>query len=336
LLSYCKIIKYSLEIYAYKINLEPVKQNQILSKKSQNSSPQNPFKTLPPIICASTVTAFCMYPVDIIRALVMAQASGQRSSIGTLINNFYKTHGAIGFIKQGLGPEMARAIFSRVIKFWLQPMTHQFIFKKAEKNGSSISKGIAGALATIPEVLIISPFENLKLAQQLDKEKKFKNSKDVLTHLLSKRGVAGLYLGYFGMQIRQMLWTGTFFLTLDVFQKKTEKIAGGKKVYTDVIAGFAAGVSGTIMNCWTDVVRTVIQKQAIADTFDPSKPRQKFNISYLVSGITEVLNTTHNIYSNRGISGLYSGFLVKSLYLGGSGSFLAVLVPRFKKLWGCE
>ncbi len=277
-----------------------------------------------------------MYPVDIVRALVMAQASGQKAAISTLVSNFYKTHGALGFIKQGLGPEMARAIFSRVIKFWLQPMTHQMIFNKAEKNGSSISKGIAGALATIPEVLIISPFENLKLAQQLDKEKKFGNTKEVLTHLLNKRGISGLYLGYFGMQMRQMLWTGTFFLTLDVFQKKTEKIAGGKRVFTDIIAGFSAGVSGTIVNCWTDVVRTVIQKQAIADTFEPTKPKEKFNLSYLISGVTGVINTTHNIYMNRGIAGLYSGLLVKSLYLGGSGSFLAVLVPRFKKLWGCE
>jgi len=277
-----------------------------------------------------------MYPVDIVRALVMAQASGQKASVSTLVNKFYQTHGAIGFIKQGLGPEMARAIFSRVVKFWLQPMTHQLIFKKAEKNGSSFSKGIAGALATIPEVLLISPFENIKLAQQLDKEKKFKNSSDVLKHLISKRGVAGLYLGYFGMQIRQMLWTGTFFLTLDVYQKKTEKIAGGKRLFTDVIAGFAAGVSGTIINCWTDVVRTVIQKQAIADTFDPTKPKQPISLSYLVSGVTSVVETAGNIYSHRGIGGLYSGFLIKSLYLGGSGSFLAVLVPRFKKLWGCE
>lgn len=138
------------------------------------------------------------------------------------------------------------------------------------------------------------------------------------------------------MQIRQMLWTGTFFLTLDVFQKKTEQLAGGKKVYTDVIAGFGAGVSGTIANCWTDVVRTVIQKKAIADTFDPSCPRQKLNLGYLLSGITAVTHTTQNIYQTRGITGLYSGFLVKSLYLGGSGAFLAVLIPRFKKLWGCE
>lgn len=277
-----------------------------------------------------------MYPVDIVRALVMSQASGQKSSVPTLVNNFYKTHGALGFIKQGLGPEMARAIFSRVVKFWLQPLTHKLIFKKTEKQGTSISKGIAGALATIPEVLIISPFENLKLAQQLDKEKKFKNSADVFNHLIKKRGIAGLYLGYFGMQIRQLLWTGTFFLTLDIYQKNFERLAGKKSIFTDIIAGFSAGVSGTVVNCWTDVVRTLIQKQAIAETFDPKIPRPKFNLNYCFSGVNSVVSTFGNIYQNRGITGLYAGFAIKSLYLGGSGSFLAVLVPRFKKMWGCE
>jgi solute carrier family 25 2-oxodicarboxylate transporter 21 len=277
-----------------------------------------------------------MYPVDIVRALVMAQASGKKSSVTSLIKSFYEVHGAIGFIKQGLGAEMARAIFSRVLKFWIQPMTHNLIYKKSEKQGTSISKGVAGALATIPEVLIISPFENLKLAQQLDKDKKFKSSSDVFKYLLDKRGIPGLYLGYFGMQIRQALWTGTFFLTLDIFQKKIEKLAGGKKVYTDVAAGFGAGVAGCLVNCWTDVVRTVIQKQAIAETFDPNIPRPRLNLSYLMGGVTSVFSTASNIYSNRGISGLYSGFFIKSLYLGGSGSFLAVLIPRFKKLWGVE
>jgi len=277
-----------------------------------------------------------MYPVDIVRALVMAQASGKKSSVGSLVKTFYQNHGAIGFIKQGLGAEMARAIFSRVIKFWIQPLAHKLIFKKSEKEGNPFTKGLAGALATIPEVLIISPFENLKLAQQLDKEKKFRSSADVFNHLIKTRGVPGLYLGYFGMQLRQMLWTGTFFLTLDVFQKKTERIAGGKRLWTDVVAGFGAGVTGVMVNCWTDVVRTVIQKQAIADTFDVNKPRQPLNLSYLVGGVTTVIATVQNIHSTRGIAGLYSGFFVKSMYLGGSGAFLAVLIPRFKKLWGVE
>jgi solute carrier family 25 (mitochondrial 2-oxodicarboxylate transporter), member 21 len=290
--------------------------------------------TLPPVTAAAMTVAFSMYPVDIVRALVMSQASGQRAGISELVGNFYKAHGAMGFVKQGLGAEMARATVSRVIKFWLQPVTHKLLYGKKQSEGTSISKGMAGAAATIPEVLAISPFENVKLAQQLDKEKRFKGTADVFSHLYKTRGLPGLYMGYFGMQIRQMLWTGGYFYSLEVFKKPCEKTFGKGTVAADTMAGFGAGVFGTILNCWTDVVRTGIQKQAVAETFNPAIARPVFGPAYMISGVTSVMGTAATIYANRGIPGLYAGFMVKSVYLGGSGALLAILMPRFKSWWG--
>ena len=290
--------------------------------------------TLPPVTAAAMTVALSMYPVDIMRALVMSQASGQKAGVVELASNFYKTHGASGFIKQGLGAEMMRATMSRVIKFWLQPVTHKAIFGKKQSEGTSISKGIAGAAATLPEVLAISPFENVKLAQQLDKEKRFKGTGDVFSHLYRTRGLPGLYIGYFGMQIRQMLWTGGYFFSLDVFKKPSQNLCGKGTVAADTLAGFGAGVFGTVLNCWTDVVRTGIQKQAVAETFNTAILRPTFGPAYMASGVTAVVGTAASIYANRGIAGLYAGFLVKSVYLGVSGALLAILMPRFKAWYG--
>ncbi|KAF4749491.1 hypothetical protein FOZ62_027432 [Perkinsus olseni] len=265
----------------------------------------------------------------------MAQASGQRSSVPTLVKNFYQTHGASGFVSKGLGAEMMRATFSRVIKFWLQPIFHQRVFNAKQKDGTPFSKGIAGSLATIPEVIAISPFENAKLAQQLDAEGKFKGTADTMRHLIRTRGVVGLYIGYTGMQLRQMLWTGGYFFSLDIFRHQTDKIFGRGKM-SDTASGFCAGVFGTTLNCWCDVVRTVIQKQAVAETFNPEIVRPPLTPGYFISGVTDMFKTAADIAAKRGLAGLYSGFLVKSCYLGGSGAFLAVLVPRFKQMWGCS
>lgn len=292
------------------------------------------FNSLPPVTAAAVTVAFVMYPVDIVRALVMAQAGGQKQSVGQAVRGFYQAHGLMGFIKQGVGAEMARATSSRVLKFWLQPITHKYLYGKKQSEGTSVSKGVAGAVATIPEIFVISPFENAKLAQQLDKERRFTGTSSVLSHLCKTRGVPGLYLGYFGMQIRQALWTGGYFFSLDVFKKPSEDLCGKGSVAADTLAGFGAGVFGTVINCWTDVVRTVIQKEAIAKTFDPSLPRPAFGVSYMASGVTSVVSTASTIFASRGLSGLYAGFLVKSMYLGGSGALLAVLIPRFKAMWG--
>ncbi len=49
-------------------------------------------------------------------------------------------------------------------------------------------------------MIAISPFENAKLAKQLDKEKKFGGLFETLKHLKNKKGIhGGLYAGYFGM-----------------------------------------------------------------------------------------------------------------------------------------
>lgn len=293
--------------------------------------------SLPPVTAAAVTVAVAMYPVDIVRALVMAQAStaGQaKAGVTDLVSGFYKTHGLGGFLKQGLGPEMVRATFSRAIKFWLQPITHVQLYGKKQSEGTPISKGVAGAVASIPEILAISPFENAKLAQQLDKEKRFTSSSQVLGHLYKTRGLQGLYIGYFGMQIRQCIWTGGFFASLDVFKGYSEQFFGKNTLMADTTAGFGAGVFGTALNTWTDVVRTSIQKEALAQTFDPNIPRPSFGLGYLMSGPVSVAQTASSIIQTRGFTGLYAGFLVKSFYLGGSGALLSVLVPRFKTLWG--
>jgi len=46
-------------------------------------------------------------------------------------------------------------------------------------------------------------------------------------------------------------------LSLDVFKSKTDKMFGAG-VMSNTVAGFGAGVFGTCLNCWCDVVRTGI------------------------------------------------------------------------------
>merc|ERR1712039_370890 len=142
-------------------------------------------------------------------------------------------------------------------------------------------------------------------------------------------GFNGLMTGYFGMQVRQMLWTGGFFLMLDWYKSQVKTVVSNN-LACDVVSGFAAGATGTAVNCWTDVCRSVVQKKALADTFDPAIPRPS---------VMEPLNpgpffaTASEIMATKGITGLYSGVGPKMVHLGGSGAILAVLMPRFKSMW---
>lgn len=282
--------------------------------------------TLPPICGGAIVTSIAMYPVDVIRAICM---SNPGTSAGQALQGFLQAHGMAGFLKQGLVAEVTRASLSRAIKFFMQPIVHEALFHKPETKGTPFSKGLAGALGTFPEVIAISPLENIKLAAQLDKEGKFKGSADITKHIMKTRGFSGLMTGFAGMQVRQFLWTGGFFLTLDEYKRMCKTVIP-YPLAQDVVSGFCAGATGTLINCWTDVCRSVIQKKALADTFDPSIPRPSA-LSPLNPG--PFFGQAAELMSTKGIGGLYAGVGPKMVHLGGSGAILAVLMPRFKTMW---
>merc|ERR1711870_110065 len=195
--------------------------------------------------------------------------------------------------------------------------------------GTPVSKGLAGAIGTVPEVLAISPLENIKLAAQLDKEGKFKGSADISKHIMKTRGFNGFMIGYGGMQVRQCLWTGGFFLTLDWYKSNIKTVISNN-LACDVLSGFAAGATGTAMNCWTDVCRSIVQKKALADTFDPTIPRPSALAPY---NPVPFFGEAAKLYGAKGIGGLYAGVGPKMVHLGGGGALLAVLMPRFKDMW---
>merc|ERR1712048_1254248 len=143
------------------------------------------------------------------------------------------------------------------------------------------------------------------------------------------RGVHGLMTGWAGMQVRQFLWTGGFFLTLD-FYKNLCKSQISNNLACNVVSGFAAGATGTALNCWTDVCRSIVQKEALAATFDPTIPRPSAMAPY---NPVPFFGEAAKLYANKGIGGMYAGVGPKMVHLGGGGAILAVLMPRFKDMW---
>jgi len=255
--------------------------------------------------------------------------SNPGTGAGAALKGFLDAHGVMGFVKQGLVAEVTRASISRAVKFFMQPIVHKSLYGKPETQGTPVSKGLAGAIGTVPEVIAISPLENIKLAAQLDKEGKFKGSADIAKHILRTRGLNGLMIGYAGMQVRQCLWTGGFFLTLDVYKGAVAGVVSNK-LAQDVTSGFLAGATGTALNCWTDVCRSVIQKKALADTFNPEIARPSLLTIYSPGPF---FAEAASIYGSKGMGGLYAGVGPKMVHLGGSGAILAVLMPRFKTMW---
>lgn len=75
----------------------------------------------------------------------------------TLLRNFHAAHGAKGFVSQGVFPEMLRATYMRVSKFFLFPIAHRAVFNSNPSQGTPLTKAFAGAIVTLPEGAALSP-----------------------------------------------------------------------------------------------------------------------------------------------------------------------------------
>lgn len=290
--------------------------------------------TLPPIAVACAITAVAMYPVDVARALKMASATGPQKYTMT---EFVKTHGIKGALSQGVAPEVARATWMRVLKFFFFPITHEYMWGKPTSKGTPIEKGLAGAVAVIPEVATITTLELAKIGLQLDKEKKYNNSATNLVRDVFRRGgFTACMCGWQGVQARQALWTGTYFATLDSF-KKVAKVPFGNDIKSNspeasavnFLAGFGAGIAGAVANTPFDVVRTNIQKEGLSGTSKDSPARLAWSFGKMGQVAKEIVKS-------KGTGALYSGFTMKALHMGGSGAFIAMLIPQCAKMFGVD
>ena len=253
-----------------------------------------------------------------------AAGGGQSFSIAA----FYSKYGLKGFASQGVFPEIVKSSVMRVSKFFFFPIICENVWKEQPNNLPGWKKGIAGALATVPEIVMISPIEVAKIGMQLDHENKFNNnSRAFVRHIYKTKGIAGLYTGWAGMQYRQSVWTGTFFATLSFWKDHIErplKEHNCPAFVAGLASGFVAGFVAAIPNCPGDVVRSVVQKRLFAE-----EGRRAHGIS--LAGILEHVEVARSIARERGVTALWSGIGFKAMHLGGSGALMAVLIPFFAK-----
>eukprot|EP00667_Euglena_gracilis_P013237 EG_transcript_13643 len=259
-----------------------------------------------------------------------AAADGVQRTTSTLLREFHARHGLKGFATQGVVPEMLRATYMRVLKFFLFPITHQAMYGKPETKGNGFTKAMAATVCSLPEGFTIQPMEVAKICLQLDKEKRFKNSSTlVLKEILSTRGWTGLYVGYFGVQYRQTSWTAAYFGSLKYFTDKAALVIPDEYLKAQqLIGGFQAGMFGALFNTPGDVIRSSLQRQHLGTPCGHTP----FSLGLCWGGVADFFAMGAKIVSQSGASGLYSGFGFKAMHLGGSGALLAALIPLFKSL----
>eukprot|EP00501_MAST-03F_sp_TOSAG23-6_P002607 GSMAST32.ASY1.ANO1.2748.1 assembled CDS len=297
--------------------------------------------TLIPLTLAAGTTATIMYPVDVVRALRMASAGGTETFS---ITKFIKTHGVRGLASQGAVAEIVKSSVMRVSKFFFFPLTCNGMFGASSKELAPWQKGLAGCAATIPEIFLITPLEGAKLGLQTDSTKRYSNSMtNIMKHVYQTRGLGGLWTGWAGLQLRNGLWTGTYFATLSSFKEVIEPGVVGVGLPQGVAqftAGFCAGTFAAAFNTPADVIRTIVQRRMFNEITASMKGSSEVTVTRtgfsLGLGFPEHFRVFKEIIGKSGIKGVYPGFGFKAMHLGGSGALMAMFIPIFSRLLGIK
>ena len=274
------------------------------------------FVTLAPISAGCAASAVVMYPMDVVRALRMASASEAVAlSTPELLRNFIKAHGLLGLAKQGVVPEIARATTMRVVQFFSYPLIHELFFSKKPSEGTVGTKMAAGMAAALPAAMAITPLENAKIALQLDHTKRFGNSMGAAVQHLWHRGTLAPYVGLQGVFTRSAVSFGPYIATLPYCQQVTlpacKSVFGDTPLGTNVgnlLGGLIAGSLGAFINCPFDLMRTNLQKQAIALAEKPMTTSQILSLSF---SPMSYLDVGRQIVQTRGVGALYMGLTFK-------------------------
>lgn len=294
-------------------------------------------ETLPPITLGALSTATIMYPVDLVRALKMSSAEGNLGTV-QLLRNFHAAHGMKGFVSQGVLPEMLRATYMRVSKFFLFPIAHRAMWDKDPSKGTPFTKAMAAAVCTMPEGASIAPIETAKIGLQLDATNAYKNNMGLfIRQTIATRGYSGLFVGYFGIAYRQTSWTMAYFATLDDFKKLSSNVVPDSMPKVQQLSGgFMAGMFGACFNTPGDVIRSTIQKRALDSWSKDAAKKVPFSLGLMAGGVKEFFSVAGEIAAQKGVTALWTGFPFKAAHLGGSGALLAMLIPVFKGIMGVD
>jgi len=203
---------------------------------------------------------------------------------------------------RGLLPEMVGNVPTRTAMF----AGKDFSSRLLEANGyqrSCAREGVAGFCSGLPEALVTTPFQVVKVRMQSKELVQFyRNDFDCLVKVLSDEGAMALFTGLSTTVIRNCVWNGIYFGAIaklsDWSGPGPDGLAGEIQ---NLVTGLCAGILATLFDAPLDVVKSRIQE---------SRPTTRRTLPA----------TLLELSREGGIPALYKGFVPKAWRMGIGGA----------------
>jgi solute carrier family 25 2-oxodicarboxylate transporter 21 len=192
--------------------------------------------------------------------------------------------------------------------------TYEMVYRKLESDpqygNTSITAGIAGLASGVPEALIVTPTQVIKVRLQAKEHLgRYKGPIDCIQQTFRNDGLAGFYTGIGPTLFRNCVWNTVYFATMHkIKQFFPSSTSRAMDLGINLVSGFFGACFATCFNAPFDVVKSRMQSQlSAATTGMPLKYRY-------------TLPSLYTIYREEGLVACYKGFKPKVIRMGLGGA----------------
>jgi solute carrier family 25 2-oxodicarboxylate transporter 21 len=254
---------------------------------------------------AGLVEVVIVQPLDMVKTRFQIHEQGRNPSVPRALLDIYREGGLRRFYR-GFLPEAASTMPARTVMYTTDDLVRQRLSR--DFGPSAAVSSVAGASAGVPEALVVTPLQVVKVRLQ-SKEYlgQYRNTADCFRKVLADEGFRALFTGVGATAYRNSIWNGVYFGLVHEF--KSMSMRGDESPIQKALGTSAlslvAGALATCVNAPADTAKSRIQLQ------DSRADVQRYRTTF---------QTLALILKEEGPKACYKGFAPKAcrMALGGA------------------
>jgi solute carrier family 25 2-oxodicarboxylate transporter 21 len=206
---------------------------------------------------AGVTEILCTYPLDVVKTRFQIQVgAAEYSSIADCFKKIIKNEG-FGTLYRGIVPPIMVEAPKRAIKFGANEQYKKFYSEYFGIKGTVFAGVLTGMSAGVTEATVVSFPDLIKIRYFLfiyrlqDKRNAglYKNSNDVIKHIIKTEGIYGMGRGLEATVLRHGVWNAGYFSCITFIKDAMPKATSqSDALLYNFIAGSLGGTFGTILN----------------------------------------------------------------------------------------
>jgi len=215
---------------------------------------------------------------------------------------------------RGIVPELLCGIPKSSAMYAAYAQTRTLVTRARGGRDDALTSFCAGAVSGVPEALIVTPFQVVKVRLQAKEHTgRYHNAWHCVRTMLAIEGAASLATGLQVTIMRNCVWNSVYFASYAALNSKARALRGAELTgwsgrALSMSLGFCAGVFATCFNCPFDVVKSRMQAEVSGTAVGSA------------SSDPSMLARMAHIARTEGTGALWKGFTAKSLRMGTGGA----------------